>query len=116
MVVKGWGASTLSPGGFFEGLAEQLVDLFFQGAIVANALAAFAGLFGGDGFGGAFSLEEARPAVIRAVELGRFGFAGAVGFAAGAACGGEAAGQQREGDVEGDCFCCRSDLFCLHLS
>lgn len=93
-----------SPGGFFEGLAEQLVDLLFQGAVIGDAPAALAGLFGGEGFGGAFSLEESGPAVIRAVELGQFGFAGAVGFAAGAAGGGEAAGEQREGDLEGDLF------------
>ena len=109
LVVKEWEASALSPGGVFEGLADQLADLFFQGAIIAKALTAFAGLFGGDRFGGAFSLQEAGPAEIGAVELGRFGFAGAIGFAAGAAGGGEAAGEQRQGDVEGDSFCCRSD-------
>lgn len=107
--MKMWEASTLIPGCFFEGLADQLADLLFQGAIMANALSTFAGFFGGEGFGGAFSLEEAGPAVIRAVELGRFGFTGAVGFAAGAAGGGEAAGEQRERDLEGD-------LFCLHVS
>ena len=90
-------------------MADQLADLLFQGAIIANALSAFAGWFGGEGFGGASSLKEAGPAEIRAVELGRFGFADAVGFAAGAAGGGEAAREQRKGDVEGD-------LFCLHVS
>jgi len=99
-----------------EGLADQLADLFFQGAVMGDALFAFAGLFGGEGFGGAFSLQETSPAVIGAVELGRFGFTGAVGFAAGAAGGGEAAGQQREGDAEGDVFLRRSALFCLHGS
>ena len=71
-------ASVLSPGGVFEGLADQLADLFFQGAIIANALTAFAGLFGGDRFGGAFSLQEAGPAEIGAVELGRFKGRGAL--------------------------------------
>jgi len=113
---RGWEISTLIPGGFFEGLANQLADLFFQGAVMGDAPLAFAGFLGGEGLGGAFSLQEAGPAVIGTVEPGRFGFAGAVGFAAGAAGGGEAAGQQREGDVEGDGFCCRSALFCLHVS
>ena len=99
----------LIPGGVLEGLAEQLADLLFQGVIVANALFAFAGLRPGEGFGGALGLDEAGPAVIGTVELGRFCFAGAVGFAAGALGGGEAAGEHRESDVE-------DELFCLHLS
>ena len=82
-----------------------MADLLFQGAIVGDALAAFAGLLRGEGFGGALAGQEAGPAIVGAMELGRFGFAGAVGFAAGAAGGGEAAGQQREGDLEGDRFC-----------
>jgi len=94
----------LIPGGLFEGLAEQLAELLFQGAVVAHAALAFAGLFGAEGPGGALALNEARPAIIRAVELGRFGFAGAVGFAAGAAGGGEAAGEQRQREVEGHFF------------
>lgn len=85
-----------------EGLADQLADLFFQGAIVANALFAFAGLFRAEGFGGALSLEEAGPATIGAVELGRFCLARAVGFAAGALGGGEAAGEQWELGLERD--------------
>ena len=92
-----------------EGLAEQLADSLFQGAIVADAPFAFAGLLRAEGFGGAFSLEEASPAVVGAVELGRFCLASAVRFAAGALGGGEAAGEQRERDVE-------SDLFCWHMS
>jgi hypothetical protein len=92
------------PGGVLEGLANQLLDLFFQGAEIGDAFAAFTGLFEGEGFGGAFSLQEAGPAVIWAVEFGRLGLAGAVGFAAGGAGGGEAAGQEREGDLESDVF------------
>ena len=88
---------------------EQLLELLFQGVIVAEAFFAFAGLFGGEGFGSAFSLQEAGPAVIGTMELGWFGLAGAVGFAAGAASSGKAAGQQREGDVKGE-------LFLLHVS
>jgi hypothetical protein len=111
---RGVGGS--GPGGFLEGLAEQLVDLLFQGAVMGDALAAFAGLFGGEGFSGAFSPEAAGPAIIRAVELGGPGFAGAVGFAAGAAGGGEAAGQQGQGDVEGHLFLGGPEFFCLHRS
>jgi len=81
---------------------EQVLDLLFEGVIVGDALFACAGLFGGEGFGGAFSLKEAGPAVIGAVEFGWFGLAGAVGFATGAASRGEAAGQQGESDLEGD--------------
>ena len=95
-----------------EGLADELADLLFQGAIVGDAPAAFARLFGGEGLGGAFALEKACPAIVGAMELGRFGFAGAVGFAAGAAGGGEAAGEQGESEVEGDGF----GFFCLHVS
>jgi len=97
-------AAGLIPGGRFQGLPEQLAELLFQGAIVANAFFAFPGLFRAEGFGGAFSLKETGPAIIGAVELGRFGFAGAVGFAASAAGGGDAAGEQREGDLEGHFF------------
>jgi hypothetical protein len=97
-------------------LADQLADLLFQGAVMGDAPAAFAGLSQGEGFGGGLSLQEACPAVIGAVELGRFGFAAAVGFAAGAAGGGDAAWEQGEGDAEGDGFCGESDLFCLHVS
>ena len=81
-----------------------MTELFFQGAVVAKAFFAFPGLFRAEGFGGAFSLKETGPAIIGAVELGRFGFAGAVGFAASAAGGGDAAGEQREGDLEGHFF------------
>ena len=97
-----------------EGLANQLLDLFFQGAIVGDAFAALAGLFGGEGFGGTLSREEAGPAVIGAVEFGGLGFAGAVGLAAGGAGGGEAAGEQREGNLEGDLFWCWGERFCWH--
>ena len=90
----------LIPRGLVQGLTKQLAELLFQGAIVANALFAFAGLFGAEGFGGAFAVEKTRPAIIGAVESGRLGFAGAVGFAAGAAGGGEAAGEQRQGEVK----------------
>ena len=114
--MKGWEFSTLIPGRVFEGLADQLVDLLFQGVVVANALSAFAGFLRGEGFGGAFSFQKAGPAVVRAVELGRFGFAGTVGFAAGGASGGEATGEQRQGDVEGDLFLSGRARFCLHLS
>ena len=81
-----------------------MADSLFQGAIVADAPFAFAGLLRAEGFGGALSLEEASPAVIRAVELGRFCLASAVRFAAGALGGGEAAGEQRARDVESDLF------------
>jgi hypothetical protein len=100
--------STGVPGSGLEGLADQLAKLFFQGPITGDALAAFAGLGRGESLGGAFSLQEAGPAVIGAVELGRVGLAGAAGFAAGAPGGGEAAGQEREGDLEGD-------FSCLHI-
>jgi hypothetical protein len=50
------------------------------------------------------SLDEAGPAIIGAVELGRLGFAGAVGFAAGAAGGGKTAGQEGEFGLERDFF------------
>ena len=93
-----------------------MADLFFQGAVMGDAPTTFAGLGGGEGFGGGFSLQEAGPAVIGAVELGRFGFAAAVGFAAGAAGGGDAAREQGEGDAEGEGFCGENDLFCLHWS
>jgi len=53
-----------------ESLAEQLADLFFQGAIVANAFFAFADLLGAEGFGGALGVDEARPAVVGTVEMG----------------------------------------------
>ena len=100
------------PRGGFEGLADQLADLLFQGAVVDDAPATFAGLGGGEGLGGAFTIQEAGPAVIGAVELGRFSFAGTVGFAAGGADGGEAAGQEGQSDVEGDL----SWIFALHSS
>jgi len=83
---------------------------------MGNAPFAFAGLFRGESFGGALSLQETRPAVIGAVELGWFGFAGAVRLAAGAPGGGEAAGQQWEGDLEGDVFLGGGAIFCLHGS
>ena len=101
--------SRLIPRGRLEGLNYQLMDLFFQGAIVGNSSLTFPSLCGGQSFGGAFSFAEAGPAVIGAVEFGRFGLAGAIGFAAGAAGGGEAAREEWEGDVE-------SDLFWLHMS
>jgi len=85
-------------------MADQLADLLFQGAVMGDAPAAFAGLSGGEGFGGGLSLQEAGAAEVGAVELGRFGFAAAVGFAAGAAGGGDAAWEQRESDAEGDGF------------
>lgn len=106
---KRGGPSTRIPGSILEGVAEQLVDLFFQGPVVADAPAALAGLFGREGFGGALSQDKAGPAVIGAMELGGLGLAGAVGFAAGGTGGGEAAGEEGEGDVKGD-------LFLLHLS
>src|SRR6266496_2712840 len=95
----------LIPGGLFEGLAQELADLLFQGAVVADAYFAFAGLLQAEGFGGALGLNETGPAVVGAVEFGRFGFASAIRFAAGALGGGEAAGQQWESDVESDLFC-----------
>ena len=114
--MKGWEVSTLIPGGFLEGLADQPADLVFQSTIIGDALSTFAGCLGGEGFGGAFSPQETGPAVIGAVELGRLGFAGAVGFAASATGGGEAAREQREGDLEGELFSSRRELFCWHIS
>ncbi len=99
----------LIPGGLLQGPAEELADLFFQSAMVANAFLAFARLLRAEGFGGALACDEAGPAVIGTVEPGRFGFASATRFAAGAPGGGEAARQEREGDVEGA-------LFLWHLS
>ena len=63
--MKGGKASALVPGGVFESVADQLADLFFQGAIMGDAPFAFAGLFGGEGLGGGVSLQEAGPAVSR---------------------------------------------------
>ncbi len=103
--------SDSNPGSVLEGLTEQLLDLFFQGVIVADALFAFAGLRWRQGFGGALSLQEAGPAVIGAVELGGLGFAGAAGFAAGGVGGGEAARQQRQSGVKGDLFCAKGMCF-----
>ena len=108
--------SRLMPGGLLEGLADQLADLFFEGAVMGDAFFAFASLCGGEGFSRASSLQETGPAVIGAMELGRFGFTGAVGFTAGAAGGGEAAGQQGEGDEEGEIFLGWRAFFCLHRS
>jgi hypothetical protein len=96
-----------------QGLADQLVNLFFQGSIIADASLAFAGLEGGDGFGGTLSLEEAGPAEVGAVEFGRGGFAGTVGFAAGAPGGGDAAGQEGQLDLEGEIFSLHLDVY-LH--
>ena len=104
------------PGGVLEGLADQLLDLFFQGAEMADTFAAFSGLLGSESLGGALTMEEAGPAVVRAVEFGGPGFAGAVGRAAGGEGGGEAAGQQRQGDLEGDNFLSGGAFFCLHMS
>lgn len=113
---KGEQASTLIPRGVFEGLADELADLLFQGSEIGDALFAFAGFLESEGFGGGLSLQEAGPAEVGAVELGGGGFAAAVGFAASAAGGGDAAWEQREGDAEGDSFCCGSAFFCLHES
>ena len=63
-------------------------------AIVFESLAAFLGLFLAQGDGGSFALGDAGPPIIGAVELRGVGFAGAVGLAAGAAGGGDAARQQ----------------------
>jgi hypothetical protein len=104
----------LVPGSLLEGLADQVLDLLFQGTVIGDALAALAGLLGGEGFGGAFALEKAGPAVVRAVELGGLGFADAVGFAAGGAGGGKAAGQQRQGDLESEGCLVTSALFYRH--
>ena len=87
-----------------------------QGAIISAAFSAFAGLLQSEGFGGAFALQEASPAVVGAVEFWGLGLAGAVGFTAGAAGGGEAAGQQGEGDEEGEIFLGWRAFFCLHRS
>lgn len=108
--------SRLAPGSRFEGLADQALDLLFQGTEVSDALAALARLFRSEGFGGAFALEEAGPAVVGAVEFGGLGFAGAVGFAAGGAGGGEAAGQERQGNLEREAFLVGSVLFYGHVS
>ena len=99
-----------------DGLPDEPAELCLQGAVTADALAAFPGFCWGEGFSGAFPLEEAGPAIIGAVELGRFGFAGAVGFAASAGGGGETARQQREGDVEGEGFLRREAFLCWHVS
>ncbi|OLD80258.1 MAG: hypothetical protein AUF67_12900 [Acidobacteria bacterium 13_1_20CM_58_21] len=53
-----------------------------QGPIVFDPALAFFGRPFTDGLGRSFSLHEPRPSIIRAVELGRAGLAGAVGLAA----------------------------------
>ena len=103
------------PGSLFEGLTDQVPDLFFQSTEVGDALAALARLFRGKGLGGAIAVKETGPAVVGAMEFGGFGFAGAVGLAAGGAGGGEAAGQQREGDLEGADRLVGRVFFCLHV-
>ena len=75
---------------------------------MADSLLAFGGFLLADGFGGSFSGNDSRPAVIGAVEFFGGLFAGAVGFAAGALGGGDTAGQQGQAHRKGD-------LFCLHL-
>ena len=107
--LRTWFWRGLIPGCLFESLTGQSLDLLLQPTIVANAFLALLSLFGGQGFGSALSLDEAGPAMIRAMEFGRFGFAGAVGFTAGALGGGEAAWQQGEAGLE-------SNLFSFHLS
>ena len=92
------------------------MDLFFERAIVGNSSSAFPSLRGGESFGSSLSFQETGPAVIGAVQPGRFGLAGAIGFAAGAAGGGEAAGEQRQRDVEGGFFRGGRWFFCLHWS
>ena len=93
---------------------HQLIDLLFQSAKVANALLAFASLFRAKGLGGALALDEAGPAIVGTMEFRRLGFAGAIGFAAGALGGGEAAGQQRELGLKSDLFCFHSPNVYIH--
>ena len=79
-----------------------------QGTVVADSFLAFTGFALTDGFGGSFSGNHSRPAVIGAVEFRGGRFAGAIGFAAGALGGGDTARQEWQADW-------KSDLFCLHL-
>jgi hypothetical protein len=82
---------------------------FFDGSpeppVVLDAPLAFPGDLFAERLGRAFAPQEPGPAVIEPVELGRFAFAGAVGLAAGAGGGGDAARQQGSQDFQNDYFC-----------
>lgn len=84
-----------------KGLLEDLVDLALEFAVVLDSALALLGLLPGQGFGRAFALQEASPAVINTVELRRVGFAGTVRLATSAGGPGEAAGQQGQLNFKG---------------
>lgn len=89
---------------------EELAKLVLQGAKIADAFSAFQSLPGGQGLGGVLSLNDSGPTVIGAVEFGRLVFTGAVGLAAGAPGGGDAAREQRQTDGEGGSFMLHLDI------
>ena len=109
-----WFWRGLIPGCLFESPTGQPLDLLLQPTIIANAFFAFLSLLGGEGLGGALSLDEAGPTMIGAMEFGRLGFAGAVGFAAGALGGGKAARQQGEAGLERNLFSFHSPNVYIH--
>jgi len=81
-------------------LAQELLDLPLEKAIVFDAPLAFVGDRLADSFGRALAGDEAGPAIIDSVEFGWFLLAGAVGFATGAGGGGDASGQQWDRNLE----------------
>ena len=69
-------------------MGQQFFDLLLEASVIFDPPLAFLGDLFADGFGGALALDEPRPAVVGAVKLGSFAFAGAMGLAAGAPGGG----------------------------
>ena len=74
-------------------MGEEFFDLSLKLAVVFDPPLAFPRQLFAERFGRTFALQESGPAIIDAVKFGRPAFAGAVGLAAGAGGGGDAAGQ-----------------------
>ena len=95
----------LSPGCVCKRVMHDLLEPFLQGAIVADSpLTLFSHLLA-DRLGGLFPVQEARPAIVRAMQLGRDSFAGTVGLAAFTGRSGDRSWQDRSfGDDGNLCF------------
>src|ERR1017187_6141423 len=95
----------LIPGCVCKPVMHNLLELFLQGAIVTDSPLTLLSYLLADRFGGLFPIQEPGPAIVRAMQLGRDRFAGAVGLAAFTGCCGDRSWQDRSfGDDGNFCF------------